>query len=529
MDNRNQPVSSAPVASSGQPAGPGQPVGPNRPVSPRPPARGANQPAGPRPPARGANQPTGPMPAQSTGVKPSSVDVSQTPGASRPPKKAVAPQPAPQPPSKKPEVQAPAPRPPKSKGGWGTKILMVLLIFLILGVAGVGAYFYLGLSSKDSSLDSKIGENKATSAENKDKVDKLQTSASEVETLKQKVDAMEKESADYAQSSKLETIMTYLKTEDSDKDGLSDYDEVMIYKSSRYKKDTDGDGYDDKTEVDGGFNPNGPGRLSDTSTSDTETTTIIGEWKGDISSTSSEAEDVSVKFDENGKVTGSFSFKKDDDTTINSTVTGTYTYKDNKFDAILVNSQTVKDTEEGTTSKGEQYKMDLTGTFSNDTKAIVGGWKIIDGAPSNWPAGPSGSFKIAKNVTTKSETLDDTSKDTSSDDDSKSSDDSSTLDDSSTTAAKKISVKAFSYGFLPTTITLTKGEKVKFEITSLDVDHTFTVDKLNINVQVKGGQTTTIEFTPSEVGEYEYYSSISGQKDSGMKGMLTVEEAEKSN
>jgi hypothetical protein len=45
------------------------------------------------------------------------------------------------------------------------------------------------------------------------------------------------------------------KTEDDDKDGLSNYDEIMVYKTDPNKKDTDGDGLTDKEEVDLGTNP----------------------------------------------------------------------------------------------------------------------------------------------------------------------------------------------------------------------------------------------------------------------------------
>ncbi|MFH1089597.1 MAG: hypothetical protein V1716_04195 [Candidatus Uhrbacteria bacterium] len=48
---------------------------------------------------------------------------------------------------------------------------------------------------------------------------------------------------------------------DSDSDGLSDYDEYHKYKTDPAKSDTDGDGYSDKVEIDGGYNPLGEGRL----------------------------------------------------------------------------------------------------------------------------------------------------------------------------------------------------------------------------------------------------------------------------
>lgn len=48
---------------------------------------------------------------------------------------------------------------------------------------------------------------------------------------------------------------------DTDKDGLSDSDEVSIYKSNPANPDTDGDGYKDGDEVEAGFSPVGAGKL----------------------------------------------------------------------------------------------------------------------------------------------------------------------------------------------------------------------------------------------------------------------------
>lgn len=49
---------------------------------------------------------------------------------------------------------------------------------------------------------------------------------------------------------------------DTDDDGLSDFEEVKIYNTDPLKEDTDGDIYNDKIEVEGGYNPNGPGKLN---------------------------------------------------------------------------------------------------------------------------------------------------------------------------------------------------------------------------------------------------------------------------
>jgi len=51
------------------------------------------------------------------------------------------------------------------------------------------------------------------------------------------------------------------KISDKDKDGLSAYDEVIIYGTSDNRGDSDADGYEDKVEVDGGYNPAGDGPL----------------------------------------------------------------------------------------------------------------------------------------------------------------------------------------------------------------------------------------------------------------------------
>lgn len=48
------------------------------------------------------------------------------------------------------------------------------------------------------------------------------------------------------------------KTRDSDTDGLSDYDELYVFRTSPYISDTDSDGIDDKTEAFAGTNPNCP-------------------------------------------------------------------------------------------------------------------------------------------------------------------------------------------------------------------------------------------------------------------------------
>lgn len=49
-----------------------------------------------------------------------------------------------------------------------------------------------------------------------------------------------------------------LQQQDTDLDGLSDYDEMYLYKTSPYLADSDSDGFSDGTEVKNGQNPNCP-------------------------------------------------------------------------------------------------------------------------------------------------------------------------------------------------------------------------------------------------------------------------------
>lgn len=83
-------------------------------------------------------------------------------------------------------------------------------------------------------------------------------------------------------SQKEEKAKEEQKTKDTDGDGLSDYDELYIYKTSPYIKDTDSDGTDDKTEVFAGNNPNCPegkscsGVTGDAAGANTAATNLLG-------------------------------------------------------------------------------------------------------------------------------------------------------------------------------------------------------------------------------------------------------------
>jgi len=68
-----------------------------------------------------------------------------------------------------------------------------------------------------------------------------------------------------------------LKNQDTDEDGLIDYDEVYVYNTSPYLQDTDSDGYLDKEEIENGYDPNCPAGQNCFSEVFEESTSLIPE------------------------------------------------------------------------------------------------------------------------------------------------------------------------------------------------------------------------------------------------------------
>lgn len=66
------------------------------------------------------------------------------------------------------------------------------------------------------------------------------------------------ESPQKTDKSSASNLNTVLQGRDTDQDGLSDYDEIYIYKTSPYLEDSDSDGLSDKQEIAAGSNPNCP-------------------------------------------------------------------------------------------------------------------------------------------------------------------------------------------------------------------------------------------------------------------------------
>lgn len=97
--------------------------------------------------------------------------------------------------------------------------------------------------------------------------------------------------------------------------------------------------------------------------------------------------------------------------------------------------------------------------------------------------------------------------------------------DSAMSDVQVIEIEAGAFYYKPNVIKVKKGQKVQVVFKSVDMMHDFNVDALNIKSEVvKGGNSSTFEFTANEVGTYEYYCSIGQHKQNGQIGTLVVEE-----
>lgn len=181
--------------------------------------------------------------------------------------------------------QAPRTPAPKSSSNRGVWIAIILVGVLSLGSTSVLGFltFNTGaqINSVAAELEQKMQEQLTT----------LQTSVSNLEAttgnfnqVSESVQTLEEQAADFPTKEDVENNAEIHKQTDSDLDGISNYDEVITFGTDPNEKDTDGDGFNDKAEIDNGFNPAGDGELvlnsdgevttdsSDTSTSATNST-----------------------------------------------------------------------------------------------------------------------------------------------------------------------------------------------------------------------------------------------------------------
>jgi len=78
--------------------------------------------------------------------------------------------------------------------------------------------------------------------------------------------------------------------------------------------------------------------------------------------------------------------------------------------------------------------------------------------------------------------------------------------------------------FQPNTLTAKVGQTVNVTLDNTGaLEHSFLVDELSVDSGVvAGGSKKVVSFAPSAAGTYTFYCNISGHKEGGMTGTLTV-------
>jgi len=88
----------------------------------------------------------------------------------------------------------------------------------------------------------------------------------------------------------------------------------------------------------------------------------------------------------------------------------------------------------------------------------------------------------------------------------------------------EIDMIARQWDFVPATITVNEGDKVKLNINNVDVPHGFTIFEFGVSERLTPGKTTTVEFLADKKGEYTFFCSVPcGRGHGGMNGKLVVE------
>jgi len=94
---------------------------------------------------------------------------------------------------------------------------------------------------------------------------------------------------------------------------------------------------------------------------------------------------------------------------------------------------------------------------------------------------------------------------------------------SGSTPSEGLTVRASEFRFTPETIALKVGEPAQLTVTNVgNVQHTFTIPDLEVNLILASGQTLTADFTPTESGSFELLCTVPGHKEAGMVATVEV-------
>ena len=90
-------------------------------------------------------------------------------------------------------------------------------------------------------------------------------------------------------------------------------------------------------------------------------------------------------------------------------------------------------------------------------------------------------------------------------------------------SVKTFTVTGKSYSFVPSEITVNKGDTVKIIFKNTGGNHNWVIDEFNAQTKtIIGGLTDTIQFVADKTGTFQYYCSVGAHRQLGMVGNLIV-------
>ena len=73
---------------------------------------------------------------------------------------------------------------------------------------------------------------------------------------------------------------------------------------------------------------------------------------------------------------------------------------------------------------------------------------------------------------------------------------------------KRIEVSVKKFAYVPSEITVKKGEPIVLVLTTSDVAHGLKFKELNLNTKIEKGKTSELAFTPDNVGDFVGHCSV---------------------
>src|ERR1051326_2881595 len=101
----------------------------------------------------------------------------------------------------------------------------------------------------------------------------------------------------------------------------------------------------------------------------------------------------------------------------------------------------------------------------------------------------------------------------------------STVAPPATSLPTNITITASEFKFSPSSIQVPAGQKITFTLDNTGVvQHDVTIQSAGFTLTAQPGKTAMGEFTFDKPGTFDFFCSIPGHKDAGMKGTLSVVE-----